>query len=127
MRAIAANRYGDNNVLNVADVEDPRLGPDTIIVRTRTAGLNPVDWKVLRGYLDGAFPVHFPLVPCWDVAGVVQGGGPAVATFQPGGEGLAPDPGGHIPWGTLPADVSEIGRGNASNPVTVKNRLPTSA
>src|SRR2546423_4388941 len=74
MRAIAANRYGDNNVLNVADVEDPRLGPDTIIVRTRAAGLNPVDWKVLRGYLDGAFPVHFPLVPCWDVAGSVPAG-----------------------------------------------------
>src|SRR2546423_1505430 len=33
MRAIAANRYGDNNVLNVADVEDPRLAPDTIIAR----------------------------------------------------------------------------------------------
>jgi len=24
MRAIAANRYGDNHVLNVADVEDPK-------------------------------------------------------------------------------------------------------
>src|SRR5260221_14517925 len=87
MRAIAANRYGDNNVLNVADVEDPKLGPDTIIVRTRAAGLNPVDWKGLRGYLDGAFPVHFPLVPCWDVAGAVEARGPGRAAPQPRGGG----------------------------------------
>src|SRR2546421_7775532 len=101
MRAIAANRYGDNNVLNVADVEDPKLGPDTIIVRTRAAGLNPVDWKVLRGYLDGAFPVHFPLVPCWDVAGVVEAVRPAGTAFQPRGEVIPCDRGDHIPCGTL--------------------------
>jgi NADPH:quinone reductase-like Zn-dependent oxidoreductase len=106
MRAIAANRYGDNNVLNVADVEDPKLGPDTIIVRTRAAGLNPVDWKVLRGYLDGAFPVHFPLVPCWDVAGVVEAVGPAVTAFQPGDEVIACDREDHIQWGTLAEYVS---------------------
>src|SRR2546426_1263684 len=106
MRAIAANRYGDNRVLNVADVEDPKLGPDTIVVRTRVAGLNPWDWKVLRGYLDGAFPVHFPLVPCWDVAGVVQAVGPAVTTFQPGDEVIAHDREDHIQWGTLAEYVS---------------------
>src|SRR5260370_7812138 len=100
MRAIAANRYGDNNVLNVADVEDPRLGPDNIVVRTRAAGLNPVDWKVLRGYLDGAFPVHFPLVPCWDVAGGVAAVGPPRAPLPPRGAGLPPAPEAHTPWGT---------------------------
>src|SRR5256885_17098117 len=105
MRAIAANRYGDNNVLNVADVEDPRLGPDTIIVRTRAAGLNPVDWKVLRGYLDGAFPVHFPLVPCWDVAGVVEAVGPAGAPPPAPRRGPAPARRGPNPrGGTAPND-----------------------
>src|SRR5256885_17136367 len=100
MRAIAANRYGDNNVLNVADVEDPKLGPDTIIVRTRAAGLNPVDWKVLQGYLDGLFPVHFPLVPGWDLAGVVEAVGPAVTGFQPRDAGIALGRAGPIHWRT---------------------------
>src|SRR5207253_9737363 len=84
MRAIAANRYGDNNVLNVADGEDPKLGPDTIVVRSGAAGLNPVDWKVLRGDLDGAYPVHLPLVPGWTVAGLVVAVGPAVSALEPG-------------------------------------------
>src|SRR5437763_14389331 len=106
MRAIAANRYGDNNVLNVADVEDPRLGPDTIIVRTRAAGLNPVDWKVLRGYLDGAFPVHFPLVPCWDVAGVVGAVGAPVSAFHPRDQAAARARADHLPCGTLPQPAS---------------------
>src|SRR5260370_25699970 len=106
MRAIAANPYGGNDVLNVVDVEDPKLGRDTIIVRTRAAGLNPVDWKVLRGSLDGAFPVHFPLVPCWDVAGVVEAVGPAVTAFQPGDEVIACDREDHIQWGTLAEYVS---------------------
>src|SRR2546423_15211626 len=114
MRAIAANRYGDNNVLNVADVEDPRLGPDTIIVRTRTAGLNPFDWKVLRGYLDGAFPVHFPLVPCWDLAGVVEAGGPAGTGVQPGRGGIAHHRGESIPVGN-PRGVSSV-PGRAATP-----------
>src|SRR5260370_35639128 len=106
MRAIAANPYGGNDVLNVVDVEDPKLGRDTIIVRTRAAGLNPVDWKALRGYLDGALPVHFPLVPCGDVAGVVEAVGPAVTAFQPGDEVIACDREDHIQWGTLAEYVS---------------------
>jgi NADPH:quinone reductase-like Zn-dependent oxidoreductase len=106
VRAIAANRYGDNRGLNVADVEDPKLGPDTIIVRTRAAGLNPVDWKVLQGYLDGLFPVHFPLVPCWDLAGIVEAVGPAVTGFQLGDEVIAYDREDHIQWGTLAEFVS---------------------
>src|SRR5437764_12844926 len=99
VRAIAANRYGDNRVLNVADVEDPKLGPDTIVVRTRFAGVNPVDWKMLRGYLDNHWPVHFPVVPCWDVAGVVEAAGAAVTTLQRGDGGVAYDREGRVRWG----------------------------
>lgn len=64
------------------------MGPDTILVRTKTAGLNPVDWKIREGYLKGAFPHLLPLVPGWDVAGVVEAVGPAVRAFAPGDEVL---------------------------------------
>ncbi|MDO3701813.1 NADP-dependent oxidoreductase [Micromonospora sp. C28SCA-DRY-2] len=48
--------------------------------------MNPVDWKVREGYLAGAFPSHFPLVPGWDAAGVVAAVGPAVTGFAVGDE-----------------------------------------
>jgi NADPH:quinone reductase-like Zn-dependent oxidoreductase len=47
-----------------------------------------VDWKMREGRLDAAFPSHFPLVPGWDVAGVVEAIGPAVTEFAVGDEVL---------------------------------------
>ena len=55
-------------------------------MRVRRPGVNPVDWKIREGYLAGAFPSHFPLVPGWDAAGVVVAVGPAVAGFAVGDE-----------------------------------------
>jgi NADPH:quinone reductase-like Zn-dependent oxidoreductase len=106
MRAMATDRYGPNEVLELSDLPDPKLGPDTLIVRTRCVGLNPVDWKIIQGRLDGRFPSHFPLVPCCDVAGVIEAVGPAVTSFEPGQEVMAYDREDHIQWGTLAELVS---------------------
>lgn len=78
MRAVAIDQYGDPDVLDVRDLDDPKVGPDDVLVRVRAAGLNPVDHKVREGALDGAFPSVWPLVPGWDVAGEVVATGPAV-------------------------------------------------
>jgi NADPH:quinone reductase-like Zn-dependent oxidoreductase len=48
--------------------------------------VNPVDWKIREGRLAGRFPHHFPLIPGWDVAGVVAAVGPAVRRFAVGDE-----------------------------------------
>ncbi len=101
MRAIAANRFGGNEVLELTEVPDPIVGPDTVLVRTKAVGLNPVDWKSVRGGLKERFPNHFPLVPGWDVAGVVERVGPAVTEFAEGDEVLAYDREDHVQWGTL--------------------------
>ena len=101
MRAIATNRFGGNEVLELTEVPDPIVGPDTVLVRTRAVGLNPVDWKSVRGGLEQRFPSHFPLVPGWDVAGVVEQVGPAVTEFVEGDEVLAYDREDHVQWGTL--------------------------
>jgi NADPH:quinone reductase-like Zn-dependent oxidoreductase len=78
MRAAVAEQYGDPDVLQVREVDDPRVGPDYVLVRVRAASINPVDYKILGGRLDAAFPVVWPLIPGWDVAGEVVGVGPAV-------------------------------------------------
>jgi NADPH:quinone reductase-like Zn-dependent oxidoreductase len=84
MRAAFYTEYGDPDVLQVGDLPDPVTGPDDVVVRVAAAGVNPVDWKLRAGYLDGAFPQRFPVVPGWDVAGTVEAVGPAVTAIAPG-------------------------------------------
>ncbi|WBC17292.1 NADP-dependent oxidoreductase [Micromonospora sp. WMMA1998] len=86
MKAIAIDAYGPADRLTLRELPTPPVGPDTVLVRVRAAGVNPVDWKVREGHLAGAFPSHFPLVPGWDAAGVVEAVGPAVAGFAVGDE-----------------------------------------
>ncbi|HEX4976524.1 MAG TPA: NADP-dependent oxidoreductase [Nocardioides sp.] len=80
MRAAIYDDFGGADVLDVREVADPPVGPDTVLVRTRATSVNPVDWKIREGYLQGAYPHHLPIVPGWDVAGVVEAVGPAVTT-----------------------------------------------
>ena len=80
MRAAVYDSYGDAGVLSVRTHDDPPVGPDTVLVRAKATSVNPVDWKVRKGYLQGAYPHHLPIIPGWDVAGVVEAVGPAVVT-----------------------------------------------
>ncbi|MGZ4428357.1 MAG: NADP-dependent oxidoreductase [Nocardioidaceae bacterium] len=80
MRAAIYDEYGGAEVLSVREVDDPPVGPDTVLVRSKAASVNPVDWKIRQGYLRGAFPHHLPIIPGWDLAGVVEAVGPAVRT-----------------------------------------------
>lgn len=86
MRAIALSRFGGPDVLELSELPDPPVGADTVLVRARAAGVNPVDAKVRAGALEHALPHHFPLVPGWDVAGVVEAVGAGVFEFAVGDE-----------------------------------------
>jgi NADPH:quinone reductase-like Zn-dependent oxidoreductase len=80
MKAAVYDEFGSADVLKVREVDDPPVGPDTVLVRTRATSVNPVDWKVREGYLKGSYPCHFPIITGWDLAGVVEAVGPAVVT-----------------------------------------------
>ncbi len=86
MRAAIYDRYGGAEVLEVREVADPPVGPDAVLVRARATSVNPVDWKVREGYLQGAYPHHLPIIPGWDVSGVVEAVGPAVRTGLQAGD-----------------------------------------
>ncbi|MFB6894290.1 NADP-dependent oxidoreductase [Kitasatospora sp. NPDC056327] len=86
MKAIAIRRYGGPEVVEYTDLPDPKVGPDSVLVQVRAAGVNPVDWKVREGRLDGLLDAHFPLVMGWDAAGVVRAVGGGVTEFAPGDE-----------------------------------------
>ncbi len=86
MRAITYARYGDADVLELTELPTPKVGPDSVLVRVRAASVNPVDWKVRAGYLDPIMDVTFPVVPGWDVAGVVERVGLDTPELQVGDE-----------------------------------------
>lgn len=86
MRAITYSRYGGSDVLALTDLPEPKVGPDSVLVRVRASSVNPVDWKVRAGYLDALMDVVFPVVPGWDVAGVVERVGPDAPEFAVGDE-----------------------------------------
>jgi NADPH:quinone reductase-like Zn-dependent oxidoreductase len=86
MKAVFYEKYGDPDVLQYGEQPDPKVGPDSVLVDVRAASVNPVDWKITAGYLDGALPTYFPVIPGWDVAGVVVQPGPSVTEFEAGDE-----------------------------------------
>ncbi|MGH8870010.1 MAG: NADP-dependent oxidoreductase [Actinomycetes bacterium] len=119
MKGIAIRQYGGPETLEWTDLADPKVGPDSVLVRVRAAGVNPVDFKIREGRLDGAFPSHFPLVPGWDVAGVVEAVGPAVWEFAPGDEVVGYVRADHIQGGTYAEYVSAHVRHLAHKPTSV--------
>ncbi|GAA0551284.1 NADP-dependent oxidoreductase [Actinomadura livida] len=87
MRAVTYDSFAsDNSRLKVGDVPAPKVGPGQVLIEVRAAGVNPVDWKVMAGGLDGMMDAVFPVIPGWDVAGVVRGLGPDTPEFAPGDE-----------------------------------------
>ncbi|MFF8291703.1 NADP-dependent oxidoreductase [Streptomyces sp. NPDC016309] len=86
MKAISYHHYGGPEVLEYGDRPDPKVGPDKVLVRVRAAAVNPVDWKAQAGYLDTTFDTVFPVIPGWDVSGVVIQPGVSVPEFAVGDE-----------------------------------------
>ncbi|MFI6643325.1 NADP-dependent oxidoreductase [Streptomyces sp. NPDC050504] len=86
MKAISYSRYGGPDVLEYGERPDPKVGPDSVLVKVRAAAVNPVDWKCREGYLDGVLDAVFPVVPGWDVSGVVVQPGASVDEFAVGDE-----------------------------------------
>lgn len=89
MKALRYDEYGGNDRFRIGEVADPLVGPDAVLVRVVAAGLNPVDYKVREGYLQRLMTAVFPVVPGWDVAGVVVRTGLDTPEFAVGDEVLA--------------------------------------
>ena len=86
MKAVVYRRYGGPEVLEYTDVPDPKLSQTSVLVRVRAAALNPADYKLQAGLGDSHTDAWFPVIPGWDVAGVVEQVGTGVSEFVPGDE-----------------------------------------
>ncbi|UNZ20833.1 NADP-dependent oxidoreductase [Streptomyces sp. 891-h] len=89
MQAMTYDRFGGTEVLSATRQPLPRVGPGEVLVRVRHAGVNPVDWKIMAGGLEALMDTVFPVVPGWDVAGVVERVGIDVPEFSAGDEVMA--------------------------------------
>jgi NADPH:quinone reductase-like Zn-dependent oxidoreductase len=119
MKAITIDSYGGPEQLKVSDQPDPKVGPDSVLVRVKAVGVNPVDLGMCRGGLDDRFVCDFPLIPGWDMAGVVEQVGVAVSEFAPGDEVIGYVRMDHVQGGTYAELVSA--------PVRCLARRPASA
>lgn len=86
MNAAFIEDYGDLNNIKTGTLDKPEAGEGEVLVRVKAAGVNPVDAAVAKGMLKDAIPGEFPLIPGWDVAGVVEETGYAARRFQAGDE-----------------------------------------
>ncbi len=57
-----------------------------MLVKVRAAAVNPVDWKCRDGHLDAILQPVFPVIPGWDVSGVVVQPGASVTEYAVGDE-----------------------------------------
>jgi NADPH:quinone reductase-like Zn-dependent oxidoreductase len=94
MRAVVLPEYGPPSALQVQTLEDPKPGPNEILVRVAGASLNPVDWKQRSGALRQFMPLTLPAVLGRDAAGTVAAMGPGVSAFAVGDRVLGRVPGG---------------------------------
>jgi NADPH:quinone reductase-like Zn-dependent oxidoreductase len=91
MKAITQDRYGEADVLEFGDVEEPVVGEHDVLIRVRAAGVGPDVWHIMAGKPYMARPMlgwGRPRIPIrgWDVAGTVEAVGGAVTEFAPGDE-----------------------------------------
>jgi len=100
MKAVAIHAFGGPEVLALTDLPRPKTERGEVLVRTLAAGVNPVDWKVREGRLAPRVPHGFPLIPGWDVAGVVEELGEGCQRFRKGDRVFAYARKPVIQWGT---------------------------
>ena len=84
MKAVAMHAYGGPEVLIYEDAARPDPATGEVLVRVHAAAVNPVDWKVRAGHLRGFLNYSLPLIPGWDLSGVVEATGAGVTDWKQG-------------------------------------------
>lgn len=93
MKAVQIPQFGGPKVLQYEEASKPRPAADEVLIKVYATAVNPVDWKIREGLRKEKFPTTFPLIPGWDVSGVVEEMGSGVSGFSVGDEVYSrPDP-----------------------------------
>jgi NADPH:quinone reductase-like Zn-dependent oxidoreductase len=109
MKAMRYHAYGDSSVLVYEDAERPVAGPGHVVVKVAGSAFNPVDVAIRAGFMQQVFPVTFPQVPDFDVAGVIAETGAGVSGWSAGDAVVAflpmNGPGAAAEYAAVPAEI----------------------
>ena len=84
MKAVRYHSYGDSGVLVYEEAGRPAAGSGQVVVQVAGAAFNPVDVAIRAGFMQQVFPVDFPHIPSFDVAGVIAEIGDGVNGWSAG-------------------------------------------
>jgi NADPH:quinone reductase-like Zn-dependent oxidoreductase len=84
MKAVVAHEYGAPEVLKFEEVPRPEPNEDEALVRVIASSVNPADPLTLSGKYAREFGTHLPLIPGYDIAGVVEKTGANVTKLKVG-------------------------------------------
>jgi len=84
MRAVVAHEYGAPEVLKLEQVPRPEPKEDEALVRVIASGVNPADPLTLSGKYAKEFGTHLPLIPGYDIAGIVEKTGAQITKIKVG-------------------------------------------
>jgi NADPH:quinone reductase-like Zn-dependent oxidoreductase len=84
MKAVVTHEYGAPEVLKFEKVPRPEPKEDEALVRVIASGVNPADPLTLSGKYAREFGTHLPLIPGYDIAGIVEKTGPNVTKLKVG-------------------------------------------
>src|SRR5438270_6885484 len=85
MKAVVAHEYGAPEVLKLGEVPRPEPKEDEALVRVIASGVNPADPLTLSGKCAREWDTHLPLIPGYEIAGIVEKTGPQMTTLKKGG------------------------------------------
>ncbi|WP_176084773.1 NAD(P)H-quinone oxidoreductase [Martelella sp. HB161492] len=106
MKAITFDQFGGADVLRLADVPEPEIRPDDLLVKVKALGVNRADLLQRQGYYGGQTYGESPLMGL-EVAGEVLMTGNSVTDMMPGARIMA------IVGGGAYAQYARVDRGMA--------------
>ena len=83
MKTVLITEYGSNDVVKIQEVEKPQPNPGEVLVRIRTAGVNPIDWKIRNG-AGKRIGLELPINLGSEIVGEVEKLGRSVTQFKVG-------------------------------------------
>lgn len=86
MKAFTINKYSKNEGLQLAEVPEPEVKDNDVLVEVHAAGVNLLDSKIKTGEFKLILPYKLPLILGHDVAGVITKVGKNVKKFKVGDE-----------------------------------------
>ncbi len=86
MKAFTLKKYSKTEKLELAEVPEPNIKDDEVLVEIHAASINQLDVKLMKGEFKMILPYKLPQILGHDVAGIVTKVGTKVSRFKIGDE-----------------------------------------